>query len=231
MRIFNLLFIAGLSVFIAGCDTMGSFLAPTRGVTYDQVPALEGRAMLYIYRPSSSWAGGELEAPLVHVDGHRLGGIKNNGFMWISLIPGRHEIELTRAVGGVDNILGFHFYRLKTLTLEMEAGQYYYLRYNELQPAPYEALINPDESWQTPTQWVSRSFAEPELLDARKIRQGIFVDATTEPPLAELKGIRYVHPDGLPKPERTWLVLGDEKKQTQGALRQLKGIEWVEADE
>ena len=106
--------------------TIGSYLAPTKGSLFQPVPATDARnAIVYIYRPGSTWNEEEIIAPSLFLNGRRLHGLRNNAYFWVELQAGEYEFAGRRPVGPV--YLGYIF---KT-KLKVEGGKQYYFRYDE----------------------------------------------------------------------------------------------------
>ena len=59
--------------------SMGSYLFPTEGSLFQPVPVTDARnAIIYIYRPHSSWNDEEVIAPSIFLNGRRLHGIRDS---------------------------------------------------------------------------------------------------------------------------------------------------------
>lgn len=104
----------------------GAYIAPTQGALFQPVPATDARhAMVYIYRPHSTWNEDEIIAPGIFINGRRLHGLKDNAYFWMELPAGEYEFAARRPVGPV--YLGYIF-RTK---LKVEGDKVYYFRYDE----------------------------------------------------------------------------------------------------
>lgn len=143
--------------------TLGSYLAPTKGSLFQPVPATDARnAIVYIYRPHSTWNAEELIAPSIFLNDRRLHGLRNNAYFWIELPAGEYEFTGRRPVGPV--YLGFIF---KT-KLKVEGGKQYFFRYDEegsryLPPDASLGLIQEGPLSQLPEKMAMNEIRETRL--------------------------------------------------------------------
>jgi hypothetical protein len=118
----------------------GSFVSAPNGQDFQPVGYrwdYEHTALVYIYRPASTWANDELEAPSFYLNDERLFNIKGNGYTWYELKPGNHEVKIRRPLMGLEGIevtdvVDFTLKMVTELELNAKAGQVYYLRYSEV---------------------------------------------------------------------------------------------------
>ena len=117
--------------------SMGSYLFPTEGSLFQPVPVTDARnAIIYIYRPHSSWNDEEVIAPSIFLNGRRLHGIRDSAYYWMELPAGRYDFAARRPIGPV--YLTYIF----NMKLQVEDGRAYYFRYDEenYRPQPDKAL-------------------------------------------------------------------------------------------
>lgn len=67
------------------------FSCAAPGPIYAPLPAKEGHASLYIYRPSKFKGGGTY--PHIYIDGEEKSALRNGGYISVYLEPGEHTIE------------------------------------------------------------------------------------------------------------------------------------------
>lgn len=137
-----------LSVFILPSCTIyqsighsfGSFVSAPNGQDFQ--PAgyrwdYEHTALVYVYRPASTWANDELEAPSFYLNDEHLFNIRGNGYTWYELKPGNHEVKIRRPLLGLEGFavsaaIDFTLKMVTELKVKAKAGQVYYLRYSEV---------------------------------------------------------------------------------------------------
>jgi hypothetical protein len=114
------------------------FLCSSAAWAEHQPPAaLEGDyARLTIYRPSA-WQGSAWANPYC-VDGQTVAELKNNGYTWIQVKPGVHQLSFCR--GGPSKTL--------TMSVNFKAGGEYYLRQGpEIKDMP-QYVLAPEQQTQ-----------------------------------------------------------------------------------
>lgn len=128
------------------------------GPLFQPVPALEKSkvAVVYFYRPDSVWNRQEILAPSFFLNKQRMPSLINNHYYWLELPPGEYRLVTRRPIANV------YFQKGHTLDFKVEAGQTYYLRYDEENTRP-----KPDDSLglikSGPFQQVTRSIAMEDL--------------------------------------------------------------------
>ncbi len=118
----------------------GSFVVAPNGQDFQPVGYrwdYEHTALVYVYRPASTWANDELEAPSLYLNDEHMFNIRGNGYTWYELKPGTHQILVRRPLMGVEGIkingvVDFTLKMATELELNAKAGQVYYLRYSEV---------------------------------------------------------------------------------------------------
>jgi len=135
--------VASLLVLGSGCTvyqsigkSVGSFLHPVSGHDFVHIANDQwdrSNAVLYFYRTHSQWAADEIEAPSVYIDDHHYFNIRNDSFTWLEVAPGERHIAIRRPLLGLEGLNSFSLSLIADAALEVEPGQIYYLRYNELE--------------------------------------------------------------------------------------------------
>ena len=118
----------------------GSFVVAPNGQDFQPVGYrwdYEHTALVYVYRPASTWADDELEAPSLYLNDEHLFNIRGNGYTWYELKPGNHEMLVRRPLMGLEGVkvgdaVDFTLKMVTELQLNAKAGQVYYLRYSEV---------------------------------------------------------------------------------------------------
>ncbi len=117
--------------------TMGAWIARTDGPKFPSflhsdgpvfqpvVPMDKSSAIVYLYRPDSTWNFQEIIAPSFFLNGERLPGLINNQYYWLELPAGKYRLSIRRPVGFV------YFQKGHTVDFEVKSGNNYYLRYDE----------------------------------------------------------------------------------------------------
>lgn len=128
------------------------------GPLFQPVPALDRKnvAVVYFYRPDSVWNRQEILAPSFFLNKQRLPSLINNHYYWLELPAGEYRLVTRRPIGNI------YFQKGHTLDFKVDAGQTYYLRYDEENTRP-----RPDDSLGLigagPFQQVTRSIALEDL--------------------------------------------------------------------
>ena len=137
-RLFVLLLLTG---WLTACSTPGAFFGATEGPLF-QPRSLsdENRVLLYLYRPQSSWADQELEAPGLFINNQLFSGLPSGGYLVMELDTASYQLEIRRPLLGSYWTLvaesPMDFTRVASFALDAEAGGVFYLRYDELNPPP-----------------------------------------------------------------------------------------------
>ena len=156
----------------------GSFVAAPNGQDFQPVGYrwdYEHTALVYVYRPGSTWANDELEAPSFYLNDDRLFNIKGGSYTWYELKPGRHEVKIRRPLMGlegieVNNVIDFTLRMVTELDLNAKAGTVYYLRYSEVDK---DAAKFKDMTFhQNPLQVVTPEVAMAEIQETNMLDSG-----------------------------------------------------------
>lgn len=130
-----------------GKSIPGSWLHPVNGPEYSlpEDVDMERNALLVIYRPDSKWASEEIESPSVYIDDEREFGIKNNAHYWFEVEPGKRHIVIRRPLLGLEGTSHFSLRIISDFTVNLKAGNTYFLRYSELTPPPMDKEVSEEE--------------------------------------------------------------------------------------
>lgn len=114
--------------------TPGTWLHPPAGPLFEEMDTLDPRhAMVYIYRPSTSWEDQELQAPSFFVNGTKVFGLKSGSYTWMEIHAGKYQFYAKRPL----SIL--YIKKIFELDLSLLGGKTYFLRYSEGAPFNYKA--------------------------------------------------------------------------------------------
>ena len=168
----------GCTIYHAIGDDFGSYVAPPSGQEFQPVGYrwdYEHTALIYVYRPGTTWSNDELETPSFYMNDERLFNIKGDGYTWYELEPGSHEIIIRRPLLGLSGIkfsdtVGFTLKEVAQLELNAEAGKVYYLRYSEVDQDA--ALFKNMTFNKNPLEVVTPDFALAEIKQTQMIHHG-----------------------------------------------------------
>lgn len=157
--------------YFIGKFARGALLKSDQGELFSKRPQHPDTAMVYFYRLQSHWNQQEVIAPSFFLNGKRIPSLTNNRYYWIELPAGQYRLTLSRPLAVL------HFQKPKVADFKVEAGQDYFLKYEE-----QKFRGKPDDS-----------------LGLLKV--GPFIQMPTSQGLKEIKttlllrdGIRFVHP-------------------------------------
>ena len=130
----------GCTIYQSIGHNFGSFVSAPNGQDFQPVGYrwdYEHTALVYIYRPASTWANDELEAPSFYLNDEHLFNVRGNGYTWYELKPGNHAVKIRRPLMGLEGIdvtdvVDFTLKMVTELDLNAKAGEVYYLRYSEI---------------------------------------------------------------------------------------------------
>ncbi|MBL4796210.1 MAG: DUF2846 domain-containing protein [Oleispira sp.] len=168
----------GCTIYHAIGDDFGSYVAPPSGQEFQPVGYrwdYEHTALIYVYRPGTTWSNDELETPSFYMNDERLFNIKGDGYTWYELEPGNHEIIIRRPLMGLSGIkfsdtVGFTLKEVAQLELNAEAGKVYYLRYSEVDQDA--ALFKNMTFNKNPLEVVTPDIALAEIKQTQMIHHG-----------------------------------------------------------
>lgn len=153
--------------------TPGAWLKPPQGPLFEPMDTIDPRnAMIYVYRPSTSWEDQELQAPSFFVNGTKVFGLKSGSYTWLELHGGPFTLIAKRPL----SILFIK--KIFTLDMTVNGGQVYYFRYSEDKPFNYAAEgLNPDEFLHDgPMQQVPESIALTEIAQLKLDNPGVYYE-------------------------------------------------------
>ena len=168
--------------------SFGSFVSAPNGQDFQPVGYrwdYEHTALVYVYRPASTWANDELEAPSFYVNNEHLFNVKGNGYTWYEFKPGTHEIKIRRPLLGLEgveitNAVDFTLRMVTELDLNAQAGSVYYFRYSEVDKdaAKFEDMT----FHENPLQLVTPEVALAEIQQTKMLDEGrgLIVDIAEE---------------------------------------------------
>jgi hypothetical protein len=140
LLLLSVLMLPSCTIYQSIGHNFGSFVSAPNGQDFQPVGYrwdYEHTALIYVYRPASTWANDELEAPSFYLNDERLFNIKGNGYTWYELKPGNHDVKIRRPLMGLEgidvhNVVDFTLKMVTELQLNAKAGAVYYLRYSEV---------------------------------------------------------------------------------------------------
>lgn len=162
-----------LSLALSACSTPGAFFGATEGEAFRPHQLRDdNHALVYLYRPQSDWADQELEAPALFLNNQRIGSLPSNGYLVLEFEVASYQLEMRRPLFGSHWTLladgPLDFTRICSFALDAEAGGTYYLRYDELNPAPLDKQF-PSQG-DGPLQLVSAKVAATEIDATREVQ-------------------------------------------------------------
>ena len=156
--------LSGCTVYQSIGKSVGGFLHPVSGHNFVHIDTDawdQQNALLYFYRTHSQWAADEIESPSVYIDDKHYFNIRNNSFTWLEVAPGERHLAMRRPLLGLEGLNSFSLSLIADATINVEAGNIYYLRYNELtEPErPHPDLDPEDPLASGDLQLVTREYA------------------------------------------------------------------------
>jgi len=109
-----------------GMFTIGAWVNQKLGQRFKPVQAQSDQAaIVYLYRPDSKWNRQEIVASSLFINSERIPSLLNNHYYWVELPVGTYRISTSRPLGVQ------HFQKPKYLDFTVQAGQSYYIKYDE----------------------------------------------------------------------------------------------------
>lgn len=109
-----------------GMFTIGGWVNQKQGRHFQTVePQHSQAAIVYLYRPDSKWNRQEIVASSLFLNSERIPSLLNNHYYWVELPAGNYRLSTSRPLG-VN-----HFQKPKYLDFTVEAGQSYFIKYDE----------------------------------------------------------------------------------------------------
>lgn len=147
-------------------DNLGSAASKPKGQDFAKVGPRwnhEQAALLYVYRPATQWSMDEFESPSFNVNDKRIFNIKGGSYTWYEMKPGHYDIVMRRGLMGFEGINNLVIKTIAELSLDVQSGKVYYLRYSEIEKPD----TTPDAETQVigdgPLQLVDQELALAEL--------------------------------------------------------------------
>lgn len=151
--------------------TPGTWVSPPQGPLFETIDTLDPRhAMVYVYRPSTSWEDQELQAPSFFVNGKKVFGLKSGSYTWLELHAGTYNFYAKRPL----SILFIK--KIFEMELNVLGGRTYFLRYSEDAPVDYDAegLIRDNYMQAGFLQEVPDSIALVEIASLKMDHPGLY---------------------------------------------------------
>jgi hypothetical protein len=108
------------ALLLAGCGASGEQFK------VGAIKPSSGRALLYVYRPSTMVGIGNPEVAFLHLDGRRVARIRIGGYVAVPISPGHHKVTTTKSEGDSDSGKV-----LSQKAFSVRAGATAYLKYTE----------------------------------------------------------------------------------------------------
>lgn len=101
-------------------------LGRSQGSLFEPVPRMhQDNAIVYLYRPASRWNDQEIIAPNLYLNTQRIPSLRSGHYYWVELPVGLYRLAVRRPLGPIN------FQKGTVLDFQVQAGQTYYLRYDE----------------------------------------------------------------------------------------------------
>lgn len=115
-----------LEQYHVGGFSLGAWVNQTPGQSFQPVNIRHPEAaMVYLYRPYTQWNRQEIAAPNFFLNGKRIPSLINNHYYWVELPAGSYRLSSSHP------LMNMHFQKPKLLDFDVEAGQTYYIKYEE----------------------------------------------------------------------------------------------------
>ncbi|WP_180174213.1 DUF2846 domain-containing protein [Acinetobacter sp. YH01022] len=109
-----------------GMFSIGAWVNQKIGQRFQPVQAQNDQAaIVYLYRPDSKWNRHEIVASSLFINSEHIPSLLNNHYYWVELPAGTYRISTSRPVGVQ------HFQKPKYLDFTVQAGQSYFIKYDE----------------------------------------------------------------------------------------------------
>ena len=121
-----------------GVFSVGGWVNQKLGQRFQRVqPQHEQAAMVYLYRPDSKWNRQEIVASSLFINKELIPSLLNNHYYWVELPAGTYRLSSSRPLG-IN-----HFQKPKYIDFSVEAGQSYFIKYDEENLATRRELAGP----------------------------------------------------------------------------------------
>ncbi|QER38599.1 DUF2846 domain-containing protein [Acinetobacter suaedae] len=109
-----------------GGFTVGGWVNQKLGQHFSPIkPQNEQAAVVYLYRPDTRWNRQEIAAANLFINGHRIPSLLHNHYYWLELPAGTYRLSVSRP------LVGLHFQKPKYIDFSVDAGQTYFIKYDE----------------------------------------------------------------------------------------------------
>lgn len=109
-----------------GMFTIGGWVNQKQGNQFQTVkPQHDQAAIVYLYRPDSRWNRQEIVAASLFINQEHIPSLLHNHYYWIEVPTGTYRLSTSRPLGAL------HFQKPKYLDFSVEAGQSYFIKYDE----------------------------------------------------------------------------------------------------
>lgn len=109
-----------------GMFTIGGWVNQKQGNQFQTVkPQHDEAAIVYLYRPDSKWNRQEIVAASLFINQEHIPSLLHNHYYWIEVPAGTYRLSTSRPLGAL------HFQKPKYLDFTVEAGQSYFIKYDE----------------------------------------------------------------------------------------------------
>lgn len=173
--------LAVLLSMLSGCtihqsigDNLGSAAAKPKGQDFVEVGPRwnhQETALLYVYRPATQWSMDEFESPSFNVNDKRVFNIKGGSYTWYEMKPGSYDVVMRRGLMGFEGINDLVIKTIAELSLDVEVGQTYYLRYSEIEPPEVTPQKQATLIGDGPLQLVDKDLALAELKNTKMLHK------------------------------------------------------------
>jgi hypothetical protein len=109
-----------------GMFTIGGWVNQKLGTAFEMIkPQHPEAAVVYLYRPDSKWNRQEIVAASLFLNKEHIPSLLHNHYYWVELPAGQYRLSTSRPIGAM------HFQKPKYLDFTVEAGQSYFIKYDE----------------------------------------------------------------------------------------------------
>lgn len=154
----------------------GSFMFPPKGSFFKPVLTTDSRnAIVYVYRPQSSWGDAEVQAPGFFVNGEFISGLKSNSYFWFEVPSSNYNFVAKRPIAVI------YFKTIFEVDATFEGGKRYYFKYDEENLGPKKLVKGSPMIALGPLQQVSETQALTEINQTRSMGVGRVLYADYQP--------------------------------------------------
>lgn len=193
----------------------GSFLFPAKGAMFKPVLATDSRnAIIYVYRPQSSWSDAEVQSPGFFVNGQFISGLKSGAYFWFEVPGSTYYFNAKRPLAVL------YLTTIFQADVDFQGGQRYFFRYDEDDPGPKKPAKGSALLVVGPMHQIPESQALSEIAQTRSMGVGRVLMADPQPQWAPFD----LYADAQP-------VEAASLDASTGLPKQLRSEEEVRAEE